>query len=84
MDIFSPSKLWQTPAFGRISLSDASGATFRRLQGPVEAPTAPIWETAAFGGGERNGLNNNKKIKIVTPRARHIWGTAGAPVGSAP
>ena len=26
---------------------------------PVEAPQAPIWETAAFGGGERND-----KIKI--------------------
>ena len=44
----------RTPAFGGISLAlRGLGA----LGAPVRAPAAPIWATAAFGGGER------KKIK---------------------
>ena len=34
---------------------------------PVGVPAVPIWETAAFGGGERSN-----KLKL-------IWGTTGAP-----
>ena len=48
----------EIPTFGGISLalrgSGASGATFGRLQRPRWGTSAPIWETAAFGDGERD------------------------------
>ena len=37
---------------------------------------APIWETAAFGGGER--IIKNKEIGA--PWAPHFWGAGVAPV----
>ena len=58
----------EIPAFGGISLalrgSDASGA-------PVGAPPAPIWETVAFGGGEKN--------KKIGRHGRPLFGAPGAP-----
>ena len=40
----------EIPAFGGTSLSLRGSGTFGA---PVGAVAAPIWETAAFGGGER-------------------------------
>ena len=42
----------EIPAFGGISLALRGSGAFGALIG---APPAPIWETAAFGGGERSG-----------------------------
>ena len=44
----------RTPAFGVISLAPRGRGAFGA---PVRMPAAPIWRTAAFGGGERK-INN--------------------------
>ena len=50
----------RTPAFGGISLAlRGSGAVGAAFGAPVGAPTVPIWETAAFGGGERTRYRQN-------------------------
>ena len=41
----------RTPAFGGISLALRGRGAFGA---PVRAPVAPIWATAAFGGGKIN------------------------------
>ena len=43
-------------------------------------PSGPIWETAAFGGGERN--EKKKKKKTWGAMGAHIWGVGAAPVGA--
>ena len=44
---------------------------------PVEVPAAPIWETAAFGGGER--IVAKKNIKNLGRHERPIFGAPGPP-----
>ena len=58
-----------TPAFGAISLGLRGSGTFGV---PVGVPAAPIWETAAFGGGERNV----SKQKNWDARGRPGWGVS--------
>ena len=43
---------------------------------PVEVPVAPIWETAAFGGGERM---ETKQKKNLGRHERPIFGASGPP-----
>ena len=44
-------------------------------------PAARIWETAAFGGGEREKKKQRKK-KFEAPWAPDIWGAGGPLVGA--
>ena len=64
----------EIPAFGGISLALRGSSTFGA---PVGVPAVPIWETAAFGGGER--IETKQNIKNLGCHERPIFGAPGAP-----
>ena len=74
MYLYRHYKYSRTPAFGGIALALRGRGAFGAS---VRVPAAPIWGTAAFGGGE-----TKKKKRIGAPWAPYIWGTEGAPAGA--